>query len=332
MSRGTINFGHGQKADGTFDPGSIGSTGLKESDVVKAVGTIVVSELRRLGHTINVIQSGDLWAVVDSSNEFNSDWFVSIHNNSFGDKTAHGIEVHVSALGKDAEKIARAIQSQLISATGLTDRGIKVTGLYVNKYTNCPSCLVELPFISNPTEEALLANPEFQRKCAIAIVKGIQQYLGLEYLKSTSTPSPTPSTSVMFRVVVDGKQISALSSKDLAILTVKELVDSGRYAKGVVQRNTDGVNVFVYVKPIKQKSGKIIFTIYPEDAWGASYLSKFTGIKLVNVNEMTQDIFNNFETIIQIGSSKYNANVTLLLSGNNMYDTCQKVLDYIKTH
>ena len=65
MSKGTINFGHGQKSDGTFDPGSVGATGLRESDVVKAIGLIVVSELQRLGHNINSIQSGDLWAVTD---------------------------------------------------------------------------------------------------------------------------------------------------------------------------------------------------------------------------------------------------------------------------
>jgi len=186
QSKGTINFGHGEKSDGTFDPGSVGQTGLKESDVVKAVGTIVVSELKRLGHDINFIQSGDLWAVVDSSNNFKSEWFVSIHNNSYTDKSAHGIETHISALGSNAEKLARAIQSNLINDIKLTDRGIKVSGLYVNKYTNCPSCLVELPFISNSTEEALLANPDFQRKCAISIVKGIQQYLGLEYVKEQS--------------------------------------------------------------------------------------------------------------------------------------------------
>ena len=182
MSKGTINFGHGQKSDGTFDPGSVGATGLRESDVVKTVGTIVVSELQRLGHNINAIQNGDLWAVVDSSDNFNSEWFISIHNNSHSDKSAHGIETHVYALGSNAEKLAKSIQSNLISDTKLANRGIKVTGLYVNKYVKCPSCLVELPFISNPIEEALLGNPEFQRKCAISIVKGIQQYLGLEYV------------------------------------------------------------------------------------------------------------------------------------------------------
>jgi len=182
ISKGTINFGHGKKSNGTFDHGAIGATGLKESDVVKSVGTIVVSELQRLGHNINAIQNGDLWEITDSSDNFNSEWFVSIHNNSHSDKNAHGIETHVSSLGSNAEKLAKAIQSNLISDTKLTNRGIKVTGLYVNKYTKCPSCLVELPFISNPTEEALLGNPEFQRKCAISIVKGIQQYLGLEYV------------------------------------------------------------------------------------------------------------------------------------------------------
>ena len=34
-----------------------------------------------------------------------------------------------------------------------------------------------------------MASPEFQRKCAISIVKGIQQYLGLEYFEEKTIQS-----------------------------------------------------------------------------------------------------------------------------------------------
>jgi len=279
MSRGTINFGHGKKSNGTFDPGAIGASGLKESDVVKAVGTIVVSELQRLGHNINAIQNGDLWAVVDSSDNFNSEWFVSIHNNSHSDKTAHGIETHVSALGADAEKLAKAIQSNLISDTGLTNRGIKVTGLYVNKYTKCPSCLVELPFISNPTEEKLLASPEFQRKCAISIVKGIQQYLGLEYVTEKTIQSTNNNQGVNDML-------------DVCVLL---------YSKEDYWSGTD----------VAEKNGNCAIFIRPAD-------------KSVPKGAM------NSKKLIVVGGSKTGHKNELLLSGNDKYDTANKVHQYLQ--
>jgi len=52
-------------------------------------------------------------------------------------------------------------------------------------------------------------------------------------------------------------------------------------------------------------------------------------INAVDVSVMTQDIFENYETIIQVGGSKYNSNVTLLISGNTMWDTLISVLKYI---
>jgi len=43
--------------------------------------------------------------------------------------------------------------------------------------------LVEIAFISNPTEEKLLNNPEFQDKSAFAIAQGICDYLGVKIEK-----------------------------------------------------------------------------------------------------------------------------------------------------
>jgi len=279
MSKGTINFGHGKKSDGTFDPGSIGQTGLRESDVVRAIGLIVVSELQRLGHNINSIQSGDLWAVTDSSNNFKSEWFISIHNNSFHDKTANGIETHVISLGSNAEKLAKAIQSNLISSTGLRDRGIKVTNLYVNKYTKCPSCLVELPFISNPTEEALLGNPEFQRKCAISIVKGIQQYLGLEYV----------AEKIVQSTINNNQGVNDML--DVCVLL---------YSKEDYWSGTD----------VAEKNGNCAIFIRPSD------------------KSVPKDAMNSKKLIV-VGGSKTGHKNELLLSGNDKYDTANKVHNYL---
>ena len=61
--------------------------------------------------------------------------------------------------------------------------------------------------------------------------------------------TPPPAPSVMYRIILDNKQIMAIASQDKAIAEVKKAVDAGTAIHGVVQRN-DGVNVFDYVKPV----------------------------------------------------------------------------------
>jgi len=47
---------------------------------------------------------------------------------------------------------------------------------FVIRETNMPSILVETAFISNPTEEKLLADPAFRARIAMGIAEGIERY------------------------------------------------------------------------------------------------------------------------------------------------------------
>lgn len=59
---------------------------------------------------------------------------------------------------------------------GTYDRGVKEQEFYVNRMNQLPSILVELAFISNPKEEALLRSTAFRQKAAIEITKGLEEY------------------------------------------------------------------------------------------------------------------------------------------------------------
>jgi len=71
-----------------------------------------------------------------------------------------------------------------LEITGVPGRGVKRANFYVLRETSMPAILIELAFISNPTEEKLLGSPEFQKKCAQAIADGILNYLGIERKKT----------------------------------------------------------------------------------------------------------------------------------------------------
>lgn len=170
MSKIFINPGHGNP-----DPGAVGQTGLQEKDVVFAVGNLAADYLRKVGYEVLVLQSDDLNGVIRKANESGADLFVSIHCNSFSNQQANGTETFYYPDSVKGEKLARCIQGQLIQEFGLTDRGIKTsTGLGVLKYTDMPSVLAELAFISNPKEEVLLR--DYQDRWAKAIARGVSDY------------------------------------------------------------------------------------------------------------------------------------------------------------
>ncbi len=72
--------------------------------------------------------------------------------------------------------LAGYIQSNLIKATGRTDRKVKQQPLWVLKDASMPAVLVEIGFISNPTEENALRTAADQTKVANAILKAFGEY------------------------------------------------------------------------------------------------------------------------------------------------------------
>jgi len=77
-----------------------------------------------------------------------------------------------------SKTLAGNIQSELVKAIGLTNRGVKNSPFYVVKNSEMPAVLIELGFLSNPTEEKLLGSSEFQKKAAQGIYRGILSFRG----------------------------------------------------------------------------------------------------------------------------------------------------------
>ena len=193
----TVNYGHGPLNDGNFDPGAVAPDGFQESTETREVGSKVVAKLKANGWDILAIQDGDLADITNQSNKFNPDYFLSIHTNSFADPSAHGVETYALAPGGMGEKIAQAIQNDLVAATGLTDRGVKFASYWVlGKTIGYPAVLTEIGFISNPAEEALMKQDSWDDKVASAICKGFSRAVGVAYVESGATTivqSPEPS-------------------------------------------------------------------------------------------------------------------------------------------
>ena len=171
-----LNPGHAP--NGNPDPGACGC-GLRECDVAKNVADLVAGYLAAAGvEVVGSLQSDSLHEVVSASNRADADVFISIHCNACNG-SANGTEVwHYYGSG-EGEKLADCIQSQIVDALGTVDRGVKgakpgVNGLYVLNNTDAVAVLVELAFIDNESDAALLR--ERQDEFARAIARGVTDY------------------------------------------------------------------------------------------------------------------------------------------------------------
>lgn len=72
--------------------------------------------------------------------------------------------------------LASLIQKQFKERVGRPDRGVKQAGFLVISYTTMPSVLIELGFLTNPTEEDYLQTAEGQDYMASAIYRAFKEY------------------------------------------------------------------------------------------------------------------------------------------------------------
>ncbi|MDR2697399.1 MAG: N-acetylmuramoyl-L-alanine amidase [Holophagales bacterium] len=78
---------------------------------------------------------------------------------------------------RESERMAVFIQTELNRLAGIKERGVKQAPFTVLRMAAMPAVLVEIVFISNPTESAKLRDPAFLKSAANAIAKGIQKYI-----------------------------------------------------------------------------------------------------------------------------------------------------------
>lgn len=185
----TIDAGHGGN-----DSGAIGPTGVME----KTVTLRIANEVRRLlmaeGATVYMTRDTDtevspkganasdieeLQARCDVANQNASDVFVSIHMDSFSSGAAKGTTGYYYSLGSQKSRdLADKVRLGVIDQIGTQSRGTQSCNFYVVKHTDMPATLVEVAFISNPTEEQLLDSEDGIKKAAQGIVDGIADFFG----------------------------------------------------------------------------------------------------------------------------------------------------------
>ena len=164
-----IDPGHGG-----IDPGAVGEFS-EEKNIVLSMANILKELLQMQGFDTRLTRRDDIkpsWPDRVKSKE--EDLFVSLHCNAVAAQNVKGISNYHYPGSETGEKLAHAIQENLMSAFDTRNKGVKEKYWYVLRNTKCPAVLVETGFISNPKEEEKLNRFSYQVKAMLAIVEAIK--------------------------------------------------------------------------------------------------------------------------------------------------------------
>lgn len=187
MAKLYIDVGHGGA-----DCGAVGINNIEEEDINLAVAKYLRTELEWQGINVMISRTDDTAkknsVKAKEANDWGADAVCSIHCNAYDKEDANGTEVLIFKKGGNAEKLAKKVLSQLLAVLKTTNRGIiERSELTILKNTVAPAILCEIAFVTNQKDKEKIDEANEQKAVAIAICKGICEYLGITYRKKEET-------------------------------------------------------------------------------------------------------------------------------------------------
>jgi len=200
-SRGLIVLDPGH---GGGDPGCVNrSLGLLEKDVTLDVALRLRDLLVEEGWTVLLTREDDrdvswrgspdrveLQSRCDVANQAGADYFISLHCNASVAPGRAGSSIHW--FKQVDQELARSLEFALGERLGLGQDGLRRDGFYVLRHTDMPAVLVEMAFLSNPREGALLGSAGFRQRIAQGLAGALQEYVSGRYARGVDLPGSAP--------------------------------------------------------------------------------------------------------------------------------------------
>lgn len=178
-----VDAGHGG-----FDIGTQGvSTKVPECEVNLQIAKLLEDELEKEGVTVvmtredgNAIagtKEEDMQKRADIIRATNPDMMISIHQNRYDDSDVYGPQVFYLIKGSKAETLAQYVQESLNTGLDIKKPRKQMSGEYkMLRPGTGPSIIIECGFLSNPGEDKLLQDPDYQQKLVGAIIDGLKGF------------------------------------------------------------------------------------------------------------------------------------------------------------
>ncbi len=202
-----IDAGHQMRGDSSTEPMGPGSSTKKAKVAGGATGvssrvpeyklTLNVAkklkkELTKRGYEVYMIRSSNKVNISNKqraqrANKSGADIYIRLHGDSStssGVRGASGLypsssNPYVGKLSKSSRRLTKNILSAYCRKTGIRNRGCVVRNdLTGTNWSKIPVTLIEMGFMSNPTEDRNMQKSKFQKRMAKGIANGIDKYFG----------------------------------------------------------------------------------------------------------------------------------------------------------
>ena len=194
VAEGTEPLGPGSTENKAADTSGTSGTvsGLAEYELTLSVSQKLRDMLQDRGYTVLMTRESNDVPVscierADVANNAEADAFVRIHANGSEDSSVKGAMTicitpdnpFYPELYEQARALSDCIINKLSESAGCENDGVWETdSMSGNNWSQVPATIVEMGYMTNPEEDALMATEDYQNKIVRGIADGIDQYFG----------------------------------------------------------------------------------------------------------------------------------------------------------
>ena len=194
VAEGTEPLGPGSTENKAPDTSGTSGTvsGLAEYELTLSVSQKLRDVLQDRGYTVLMTRESNDVPVscierADVANNAEADAFVRIHANGSEDSSVKGAMTicitpdnpFYPELYEQARALSDCIINKLSESAGCENDGVWETdSMSGNNWSQVPATIVEMGYMTNPEEDALMATEDYQNKIVRGIADGIDQYFG----------------------------------------------------------------------------------------------------------------------------------------------------------
>ena len=174
-----IDAGHQSRANGSMEPIGPGASKKLKKELQKRGYKVIMV---RTKNKVNISNAGR----AKIANKYKADAFIRIHANSAGSSSVKGAltiaptssNKYMSKKNrKKSQRLSKKVLSYMCKATGAKNRGVMRTDTMSGiNWCKVPVTIVEMGFMSNPSEDRKMASGSYQKKIVKGIANGIDKY------------------------------------------------------------------------------------------------------------------------------------------------------------